>query len=65
VKLSDMVCGCTELLLRRPRPLCCTGTGYCFACGFFSTLLSILVELNDIENIAKSMVILNLAVGTG
>jgi len=50
VKLSDMVCGCTELLLRRPRSLFCTGTGYCFAGGFFSTLLSILVELNDIEN---------------
>jgi len=38
---------------------------HCFAGGFFSTLATVLVELNGIENIAKSMAILNLAIGTG
>jgi len=35
----------------------------CFAGGFFSTLPTVLVDLNGIENIAKSMAMWNLAVG--
>jgi len=32
--------------------------------GYFSTIPTVLVELNGIENIAKSMAICNLAIGT-
>jgi len=37
----------------------------CFAAGFFSTLPTVMVELNGIDKIAKSMAIWTLAIGTG
>ena len=37
----------------------------CFAGGFYSTLPTVLVELNGIENVAKSIAIWTLAAGAG
>jgi len=37
----------------------------CIAGGFFSTLPTVVVELNGIENVVKSMAFMAVAIGTG
>jgi len=44
---------------------CCMSVTWCFTGGFACTMPTVLVELNGIENILKSIAIWTLAVGTG